>query len=54
MLSKLGRGFQSSRVETVGVFVVSDNIFALMVETSLDFGGLGLEKSLLEFLIFFK
>jgi hypothetical protein len=39
-------------VEIVGVFATFDNIFALMVETCLDFGGLGLEKSLLDILFF--
>lgn len=35
-------------VETVKVFITSDNIFALMVETCLDFGGLGLEELLID------
>jgi hypothetical protein len=45
MLSKLGRGFQILLyVETIRVLATFDNIFAMMVEACLDFGGLRLEK----------
>jgi hypothetical protein len=43
MLSKLRRGFPILFcVETIGVLATSNNIFVLMVEACLDFGGLRL------------